>query len=68
MTERVRGIELFCTKKAYNHLCRLGKNLWQGFVCRNQTLTEEILMGDTELSQLEDEIQEIRELLSSPGP
>jgi hypothetical protein len=36
---------------------------WQGFVLRNQTLDEEILMSDVELSLVEDEIREIGELL-----
>jgi hypothetical protein len=36
---------------------------WQEFVFRNQTLEEEILISDVELSEVEDEIREIRELL-----
>jgi hypothetical protein len=36
---------------------------WQGFVFRNQTLEEEILISSAELSEIEDEIREIRDLL-----
>jgi hypothetical protein len=39
------------------------RSIWQGFVLRNQTLEEEILISDVELSEVEDEIREIRELL-----
>lgn len=46
---------------------RFGHNtlelIWQGFVCGNQTSTEEILINDTELSQIEDEIRQLRDLL-----
>jgi hypothetical protein len=35
---------------------------WQEWEAQNQTLTEEILISDAELSQIEDEIREIREL------
>jgi len=36
---------------------------WQGFVLRNQTLDEELLISGVEISEIEDEIREIRELL-----
>lgn len=36
---------------------------WKGYVLRNQTLDEEVLTRDVELSEIEDELQEIRELL-----
>lgn len=36
---------------------------WQGFVFRDQTLDEEILISSVELSEIEDEIREIRKLL-----
>jgi hypothetical protein len=36
---------------------------WQGFVLRNQTSEEEILISDVELSEIEDEIRKTRELL-----
>jgi hypothetical protein len=38
-------------------------NTWQEFVFRNQTLEEEILISDVELSKIEDEIREIRQLV-----
>lgn len=50
----MNGIEHFCTKKVYNHLCRLSKNSWQGWKAGNQTF-------DDELDKID--VLEIRELL-----
>ena len=67
-------IELSCSEKYasgffarivalahHGHASLLAPRPWQE--SPNQTLEEEILMSDVELSEIEDEIREIRELL-----
>ena len=62
MSWRVVGSSSVVTTKKIRPR-EVGVFSWQGFVIRNQTLAEEILISDAELSRIEDEIREIRELL-----
>jgi hypothetical protein len=49
----------------YKAILIFSNDSWQGFVFRNQTLDEKILMSNVELSEIEEEIREIKQLLDS---
>jgi len=49
---RVNGIEPYCTKKVYNHICRLSDFSWQGLESGNITFSTELEFDISELDRI----------------